>query len=145
MGGAHDRAYLIWSLTSSGLGTTISGSGNSGGYSAATPYARTAIDFRYGWAEDIWLSVSATGGAGTTLKAFLAAYDSQGNLVGAGTGIGTAPMVASLPSAPGAVAAFGGKHGGSGGSYFVLPEWGQIFWTIASGSMTGVEISLYGR
>lgn len=145
MGTAADRVYLIWSLTSSGLGTTISGSGNSGGYSTANPNARTAVDFRFGWADDLWLSVSATGGAGTTLKVYLAAYDAQGNLLGGGTGIGSAPMVAQIGTAPLSAVVFGGRHGGAGGSYFVLPEWGQVFWTIATGSMTGVEISLYGR
>lgn len=145
MGTAADHAYLIWSLTTSGLGTTLTTSGNSGGYSTANPNARTAIDFRFGWADDIWLSASATGGAGTNLIVILDAYDAQGNLFGGSTGLGQGtPMSVTLATAPLSKVTFGGRHGGAGGAYFVLPEWGQISWTL-TGSMTGCEISLYGR
>lgn len=139
MGTAADRVYLIWSLTSSGLGTTLTTSGNSGGYTATGVPQRTTVDLRYGWGDDYWLSVFATGGAGTGLVAQLDAYDDQGNLFPA---ILTATSVA---SAPGHAVVFGGRHGGGGtGTYFVAPEYGRISWAL-TGTMTGVEIALYGR
>lgn len=133
-----DSVRLIWSLSSSGLSTTISGSGNSGGWSAANPNHESDVDLR--WTDDVWLSVSAAGGAGTSLKVLLNAYDDLGTLFGGTAGL----LPVTLAAAPGSAVAFGGRHGGGGGSYFVLPAWGQISWTI-SGSMTGVEIALYAR
>ena len=134
------RSYLIWSLTSSGIGTTITTSGNSGAYTASNLNARTAVDLRYGWADDIWLSVFATAGTGTSLIAQLDSYDDQGNLF---TGTLVATTVA---SAPGKAVVYGGRHSGGAvaGTYFVLPEWGRISWAL-TGTMTGVEIALYGR
>jgi hypothetical protein len=134
-----DSVRLIWSLANSALGTTITTSGNSGSYTATAQNNRTAVDLRR--IDDVWLSVIAGGGAGTALTVYLDAYDDQGNLW---TG-SNAMLSATLASAPGQKAVFGGRHGGGGsGSYFVLPEWGRISWTL-TGSMTGTEIALYGR
>lgn len=132
-------ARLIWSLTSSLPATSITTSGNSGAYSAANPSARTAVDLRR--VSDVWLSVFATAGSGTALTVNLDAYDDLGNLW---TGA-NALMSVTLASAPGQKAAYGGRHAtGSGSAYFVAPEWGRISWAL-TGTMTGVEIALYGR
>ena len=136
-----DSVRLLWSLTSNGPATSINTSGNSGLYTAtpAPGNPRTAVDLRR--VDDVWLSVYATGGAGTALTAYLDAYDDQGNLW---TG-SNALLSVTLASAPGQKAVFGGRHGGGGsGSYFVAPEWGRISWAL-TGAMTGVEIALYGR
>lgn len=138
-----DRSFLIWSLANSGAGTTLSANGNSGSYSTANPNARTAVDLRY--ADDLWLSVIAAGGAGTSLKAQLNMYDDQGNLFQFVTG--TTPLLgtAAITAAPGQSIIFGGRHGGGGsGNYLVAPEWGQVAWTV-TGTFTGVQIALYGR
>jgi hypothetical protein len=139
-----DSARLIWSLTAAGLpaGTTISGTGNSGAW-GANPSLRTPVDLRR--VDDIWLSVNAGGGAGTTLKVQLNLYDGQGNLFQFITG--TTPLLGvTVASAPGQAIAFAGRHAGGGSSSYVVPsEWGQVAWTISSGSMTGAEIAVYGR
>jgi hypothetical protein len=140
----NQPAKLIWSLASAGPATTISGAGNSGGWSSAglTPNARSAVDLRF--ADDFWLSAIAAGGAGTNLKVQLNFYDALGNLFQFSTG--TTPLFGvTVASAPGQAIAFAGRHGGGGSSSYLMPsEWGQIAWTI-TGSMTGVEIELYGR
>lgn len=139
---ADSPVRLIWSLAASGIGTTITTSGNSGGYATPgpppwTPNAETAVDLR--WTDDVWLSVSATGGSGTALTAQLDAYDDLGNLFPA------LLPVTLTPAPPGHAVAYGGRHGGGGaGSYFVLPAWGRVSWAL-TGTMTGVEIALYGR
>jgi hypothetical protein len=140
-----DSVMLLWSLTDQGLstGTTISATGNSGGYNALTPNACSAVDLRH--ADDYWLSVIAAAGVGTNLKVQLNLFDAQGNLFQYITG--TTPLLGvTVASAPGQAIAFAGRHGGGGsGNYIVPSSWGQIAWTIATGSMTGVEINLYGR
>jgi len=138
-----DSVRLIWSLNSNTAApaTAITTSGNSGPYTAApAPQStRTAVDLRR--IDDVWLSVYATSGAGTALTVYLDAYDDQGNLW---TG-SNALLSLTLASAPGQKAVYGGRHGGGGsGTYFVAPEWGRVSWTL-TGSMTGVEIALYGR
>lgn len=139
-----DSVRLIWSLTAAGLptGTTISAAGNSGGYTASTPNSRTAVDVRR--VDDLWLSAAAAGGAGTNLKVQVNFYDDLGNLFQFVTG--TTPLLGlTVASAPGQAIAFAGRHGGGGaGNYVVPPEWAQVAWTV-TGSMTGVEIALYGR
>jgi hypothetical protein len=138
-----DSARLIWSSSQSGAGTTISGAGNSGAYSATPTNIRSAVDLRR--VDDIWLSVNATAGAGTTLKVQVNFFDDQGNLFQFITG--TTPLLGvSVASAPGQAIAFAGRHGGGGSGNYVVPsEWGQVAWTIGASSMTGVEIALYGR
>jgi hypothetical protein len=134
-----DSVKLIWSLTSNGPATSITASGNSGLY-AATPnpgVPRTAVDLRR--VDDVWFSVYAAGGAGTALTVWLDTYDSQGNLW---TGAGQSPLSLTLASAPGQLAVYGGMHANA--TYFALPEWGRVSWTL-TGTMTGVEIALFGR
>lgn len=135
-----ESVRLIWSLTASGLGTAITTSGNSGGWQTGqvTQSAVTPVDLRR--VDDVWLSAFAAGGDGTSLTVYLDAYDDQGNLW---TGT-TALLSVTLSAAPGQKAAFGGRHGGGSGSYFVAPEWGRVSWAL-TGTMTGVEIALYGR
>lgn len=133
-----DSVRLIWSLASSGKGTTITTSGNSGAPLTGQPTQNdvTAVDLRR--ADDLWLSVSAAGGSGTALTAQLDAYDDLGNL------FPQLLKVTLTPAPPGQAVAFGGRHGGGGSSYLVLPEWGRVSWAL-TGTMTGVEIALYGR
>jgi hypothetical protein len=129
-----DSVRLIWSLTSSLPATSIATSGNSGLYTATAQNARTAVDLRR--VDDVWLSVSATAGAGSAATIQLDGYDDQGNLF-------AQLLKVTLASAPGTAVAFAGRHSGST-SYLVLPEWGRVSWAL-TGSMTGVEIALYGR
>jgi hypothetical protein len=135
-------ARLIWSLASNGPATAITASGNSGAYTA-TPnpgVPRTAVDLRR--VDDVWLSVYAAAASGTTpsITVSLGAFDDQGNLFGG------LLAVTALTAAGGNVA-FGGRHGGGSGSYFVLPDWGRIAWVVTgtTPSFTGLEIALYGR
>lgn len=143
---------VVWSLTASGLGTTITAAGNSGGYTAASPTvlnapnARTPVDLRY--VDDIWLSCIATGAVtGTTpsLVVSLGMFDDLGNLFPTLLAV---PAVTTAGSA-GAKVAFAGKHGTGGGAsaYLVPSEWGQVAWTVSgtTPSFSGVEITLYGR
>jgi hypothetical protein len=138
-----DSARLLWSLTSNGPATAITTSGNSGAYTA-TPgpgIGRTAVDLRR--ADDLWLSAYAAGGAGSNLKVQLNFYDDLGNLFQFITG--TTPLLGvTVASAPGQGVSFAGRHGGASGAYLVSSEWGQIAWAL-TGTMTGVEIALYGR
>lgn len=133
-----DSVRLIWSLTSNGPATAITTSGNSGAYTAAPNpgVPRTAVDLR--WADDVWLSVNATAGSGTTATVQLDGYDDQGNLF-------PQLLKVTLASSPGQAVAYAGRHGGGGsGTFLVLPEYGRISWTL-TGTMTGVEIALYAR
>ena len=144
---ADDSTWLIWSLTASGLGTTLTANGNSGSYTATAQNARTSVDLRR--VDDVWLSVSVGTVTGTTptLKVFLNAYDDQGNLYGQGaTPLLVAPGSGSI-NAAGVTAVFGGRHAGSSGAYFVLSEWGQVSWQVTGTTpvFSGVEIALYAR
>ena len=144
---------VVWSLAASGLGTTITAAGNSGGYTAASPTvlnapnARTPVDLRY--VDDLWLSCIVTGTIGgtatPTLIVSLGAFDDLGNLF---PSLLTLAGVTATGSA-GAKVAFAGKHGTGGGAsaYIVPPEWGQVAWTVSgtTPSFSGVEITLYGR
>lgn len=139
MSDVDDRAKLLWRLSGSGLGTTLTASGNSGGFTPGVNVA-SAIDLRR--VTDLALMVYCAGSvAGTTpaLVASLGIYDAAGNLF---------PSVLSTASlsATGGKAAYGGLFTG-GTSQIVFPEWGQIAWAITgtTPSFVGVEISLYGR
>lgn len=138
-----DSVRLIWSLTSAGLatGTTISAAGNSGGYTASTPNARSAVDLRR--VDDLWLSVYVGGitGSPAAVTVSLNGFDDLGNsfALGSLTGISTAGAKGPL---------FVGRHGAasSATAYAVFPEWGQVAWISPSpGTLTGVEICLYAR
>lgn len=141
-----ESVRLIWSLTASGLGTAITAGGNSGPFNELqpTPNAVTLVDLRR--VGDVSLSVWAGGVSdGASLTVTLSAFDDQGNLFGPFL---TVPAVTAA-GAGGAQIAFGGRHGPGSQTapYFVLPEWGQIAWTVSGTdpSLTDVEIALYGR
>lgn len=141
-----DSVKLIWSLSASALGTTISAAGNSGTWPTIQPQpirnAVTPVDLRR--ADDMWLSVIAAGGAGTSLKVQLNFYDDLGNLFQFSTG--TTPLFGvTVAAAPGQAIVFAGRHGAAGGSYLVASEWGQVAWSATAYPFTGVEIALYGR
>jgi hypothetical protein len=137
-------AKLLWSLTASGL-TTISGSGNSGGWEGGgagdiLPQADFESAVKLRDVLDVGLYVSV--GAVTSSPAFqvqLDLFDSLGNLYA------QVLKTASL-SAPGSAApVFAGLHGPTAGTYLILPEWGRVSWTCTGGTVTGTEIELYGR
>jgi hypothetical protein len=138
-------AKLLWSLAASGTGTTISGSGNSGGWEGngpgdILPQADFEGSIRLRDVLDVGLYVSV--GAVTGSPAFqvqLDVFDSLGNLY--------AQLIktASLSAAGSAAPVFGGLHGAGASAYLVLPEWGRLSWTCTGGSVTGTEIELWGR
>lgn len=134
-------AKVIWSLAYSGLGTTISGAGNSGGWSntGTTPNQLTNLDLRF--VDDMALYVFVTSVTTTpTFKVQIDGYDDLGNLA--------APALAAtanIVAAGAAVPVYVGKHGGASGNFVVLPAWGRVSWTCTGGSVNGVEIVLWGR
>lgn len=145
MSNLYPRSKLLWSLTASGLGTTISAAGNSGSWAGNGPGDilpqadfETPVDLRD--IQDVALMVYV--GAVTsspTMKVGLDFYDDLGNLfanvlqTAAITGTGTTI----LP---------GGLHGYSSATYLVLPSWGRVNWSaVSGGTFTGVEIALFGR
>jgi hypothetical protein len=141
----YPRARLLWSLTASGPGTTISAAGNSGSWAGNGPGAilpqtnfETAVDLRD--VCDVALMVSA--GAVTsspTMKVGLDVYDAAGNLYA--NILQTAAITAA-----GATILAGGLHGYGSGTYLVLPSWGRVNWSaVSGGTFTGVEIALFGR
>ena len=147
---AEDPARLIWSLSNSGLGTTISAAGNSGAWQAPgvppwTPNALTPIDLRY--VEDVWMTVATTtiGGTGSpSLTLSLNVFDDKGHLFNAYAFSSGGILTASVLTAQVSL----GKHGSAASAYIVFPEWGQVSWTIggtATPTFPGTEISLYGR
>jgi hypothetical protein len=138
-------AKLLWSLAASGLGTAISGSGNSGGWEGAgagdiLPQADFESAVRLRDVTDIALYVSV--GAITGSPAFqvqLDAFDSLGNIYL------QLAKTASLSAAGSAAPVFGGLHGAGASAYLILPEWGRVSWTCTGGTVTGTEIELWGR
>lgn len=140
MGNYDGRARLLWRQSTSGDGTTLTASGNSGGYSASAALA-SAVDLR--WTTDLALMVYVAGavsGTNPSLVVNLNTYDASGNLF--------SPVMATAAitgSASGKVA-YGGLYSG-GANQIVFPEWGQIAWVLTgtNPSFAGVEISLYGR
>lgn len=140
MSDVDDRAKLIWRLSSSGFGTTLTANGNSGGFTPGVNLA-TAVDLRR--VTDIALMVYVAGAVtGTTpsLVVNLDIYDVVGNLFPAA--LSTAAITA---TASGKIA-YGGLFSG-GTAQIVFPEWGRISWAVTgtTPSLAGVEISLYGR
>jgi hypothetical protein len=130
---------LIWSLTNTKLGTTITADGNSGGYTPGVNLA-TAVDLRD--ITDVWLSVyvkGAVSGGAPSLVANLDVYDAQGNLFPAV--LSTVAITATTTGK----SVSGGLHSG-GANALVLPAWGRVSWTAGTTpSFAGVEISLFGR
>jgi hypothetical protein len=145
MSNLYPRSKIIWSLAASGLGTTISGSGNSGNWAGAGPGDilpltdfETAVDLRD--IQDVALFVNV--GGTTSSPAFLVqldVYDDAGNLYL------QVLKTASLSATGSAAPVYAGLHGGSASSYLVLPSWGRVSWTCTGGTVTGTSILLYGR
>lgn len=135
-----DSARLIWSLNSSGKGTTISAAGNSGGYDATQTNIRSAVDLRR--ADDLELMVYVTGKTSTpTFTVGLGIFDDLGNLYQP-TAFQVTPTLTSVPV--GSLLAIG-RHAGTAGTYVTLPDWAQVYWTCSGGTVTGVEIAVYVR
>ncbi len=137
MSDEDNRAKILWRLSQSGLGTTLTASGNSGSYTAANINAATAIDLRR--VTDLALMVYCSGTASGSLTVSLGIYDAAGNLF-------PTVLSAAALTATGGKVAYGGLFTG-GASQIVFPEWGQVAWAVTGGtpSFTQVEISLYGR
>jgi hypothetical protein len=145
MSNLYPRSRILWSLAASGIGTTISGSGNSGGWEGAGPGDilpqadfETAVDLRD--IQDVALLVNV--GGITSSPAFqvqLDVYDDAGNVYL------QLIKTASLAAAGSAAPVYGGLHGGAASSYLVLPSWGRVSWTCTGGTVTGTSILLYGR
>ena len=145
MSNLYPRSRVLWSLAPSGLGTTISGAGNSGGWQGDTPGDdvpqvdfETAVDLRD--IQDVALLVTV--GGITSAPAFqvqLDVLDDAGNLYA------QVLKTASL-SAPGSAApVYAGLHGGAASSYLVLPSWARVSWTCAGGTVTGVASIFLSR
>lgn len=132
---------VVWSLASSGLGTTLTAAGNSGGW-ANIPNVESAVDLRY--VDDVAVTAAVTGTVtGTTpaLNVQLDLFDAIGNLI-LQVGKLTSALTATAQSSMFSV----GKHAGTG--QVVLSSWGRISWTVtgtASPTFGGVEISVFGR
>lgn len=138
MSNLYPRAKLIWSLSGSGIGTTLAAGGNSGGWSNANPNAESAVDLRD--VTDVMLMVSVGGVTGTpAFVAQLDLFDDLGNLY--------AGLIATTAlAAAGVKTAAGGINGPTTGTYLVFPSWGRVSWSgLSSTSVTGTEIALYGR
>lgn len=129
----YPSARTLWTLSSSGLGQTLTASGNSG----ATPISLMDI-------TDVWLAVyagSASSGTNPTLLVQLDVQDPDGNWF---------PQVAKtaqLTSAPNFASVSAGLHIASTGS-MVLPQYCRVAWTVggtASPTFPQVSISLIGR
>jgi hypothetical protein len=145
MSNQYPYSKVLWSLAASGLGTTISGSGNSGTWGGAGSgdwpplvSAETPVDLRN--VQDVALLVYV--GAVTSSPSFLVqldVYDDAGNLYV------QLIKTATLAGAGAAAPVYGGLHGGAASSYLVFPRWGRVSWTCTGGTVTGVSIFLYGR
>lgn len=145
MSNLYPRSRVLWTLAPSGLGTTIAGSGNSGGWQGFPPGQdvppldfAASIDLRD--IQDVALFVNV--GAITSTPALvvqLDLFDDAGNMY-------AQVMKTATLSAPGSAApVYAGIHGGSASSYLVLPSWGRVSWTCTGGTVTGTSIFLYGR
>lgn len=140
----EDRAKLIWSLSPSGTPATISAAGNSGtwGDSPTASYPSSPVGMSP--ASDFQLMVYVTGKTSTpTFAVQLGYYDSLGNLF-----TPTALLLAvAVTTVPAQAELNAGARAGSGGSsvYFAFPAYGQVSWTCTGGTVTGVNIDLWGR
>lgn len=136
----EDRAKLLWSLAGSGLGTAISAAGNSGGYGDTPPAPFPSSAISCGMCADIQLLINVGGVTSTpTFKVQVGYYDSQGHLFQP-TGLATANITAA-----GQTILNAGSRGGAAGTYFIFTEFMQVSWTCSGGSVTGVQIELWGR
>lgn len=131
---------LIWSLSGSGLGTTISASGNSGPYLFTAPAGFGSSPVDLGNATDLALYVYAAGKTGSpSVTVSLNAFAAGGQVF-------TLMSTAAITNSGAATPVFGGLHGPTAGTYFISPHWGQVAWAYTgTGNLSGVEISLIGR
>lgn len=143
MSNLYPYAKKLWTLASSGLGTTLAANGNSGGWQGDTPPVIDEINFETAIQlrdiTDVLLMVNI--GAVTsspTMKVGLDVFDDAGNMW-------PAVLQTSAITAPGAVPLLaGGLYSSSPG--LVLPEWGRVSWSsLSGGTFTGCSITLYGR
>ena len=143
MGVYEDRSKLLWTLGGAGTGTTLSANGNSGtwGDTAPADFPSSAVDL--GLASDFQLMVYVTAKTSTpTFLVGLGYYDNLGNLF-APTAL---QVTVTLTSVPATAVLNAGVRAGSGGStYFAFPEYGQVYWQVSGGSVTGVNINLWGK
>lgn len=143
MGAYEDRAFLIWSLSGSGLGTTINAAGNSGNWAIPGQNSDYFTPVNLGPFTDLALLVHCGTPTGTTpgLVVQVDMYDDQGNLY---------PQVmktASITAAGSAAPVYAGLRGGAAGIYVVFTTWGRVSWSLTGTSpvFPGVEIQLLGR
>ena len=123
---------LLWGLTPSGLGTTLTASGNSG----STPISLHQV-------TDVWLAVYVAGtatGTTPTLNVQLDVADSDGNWF---------PQVAQtvqLTSTPNYSSISCGLHIAGAGS-MLLPRFCRVAWIVGgtTPAYPKTSISLYGR
>ncbi|MFJ6215010.1 hypothetical protein ACIQGZ_16990 [Streptomyces sp. NPDC092296] len=130
MGGSYNPvAGILWTLSGSGLGTTLAASGSSG-------------PIGVGDMADLWLAVTVDGdpeGDGPTLDVGVDVQDADGNWY-------PVAGVEQLVSDPGGAFVSVGLHM-PGAAAVVLPQWCRVSWTLggADPAYPGVSISLYGR
>lgn len=143
MGIYEDRAKLLWSL-GGGEATTISANGNSGTWGDVAPASFPSSAIPMGSASDFQLMVYVNGKTLTpTFTVSLGYYDSKGNLFTSSA----LSLPVTVTTVPATAALNAGVRAGSGGSstYFAFPEFGQVAWTISGGTVTGVNIELWGK
>lgn len=135
MSGAYNPvARTLWTLSGSGLGTTLTASANSGPISV-------------GSVADLWLAVAVTGtptGTSPTLDVALDVQDPDGNWYPAVAKIGQ------LTTTAGRGTAYAGLHMPnvtSTSAALVLPQWCRVAWTLGGTTpgYPGASISLVGR
>lgn len=141
MGNVDGSPQLIWSLATSGLGTSISGAGNSGGLTyPQTSGSGPTSPVNLGRWSDVTIYAYCTGVASSpTWTVSLDVFDDQGTLIPgvltlAGVTAANSPKTGSI-----------GIHGPTAGTYLVLPQFGRVSWTLPSGSVSGAQISVWGR
>lgn len=135
MSGTYNpAARTLWTLSGSGLGSTLSASGNSGLVSV-------------GAVADVWLAVTVTGtptGTTPTLDVGIDVQDPDGNWY---PGVA---KITQLTTSAGRGTAYAGLHMpvvASTSAALVLPEWCRVSWTLGGTSPVypGTSISLVGR
>jgi hypothetical protein len=135
---ATPSATRLWTLSGSGLGQNIAGSGSSdpNGWQANTD-RHSNVDLRD--VADVWLAVAVSSiSASTSIQVQLDFFDNDGNVYGAQL------QLAAALTATGVSSVAGGLHIAS--KSLVLPEWGRVSWTVTGASPAIVaDISLFGR
>lgn len=129
----NPTSRALWTLSASGLTTTLSASGNSG---STTPISLREV-------TDVWLAVFVAGtstGTSPTLDVQLDVQDADGNW------FLQVAKTTQITAGPGSSSVSCGLHIASTGS-MVLPRYCRVAWTL--GGTTPVfpksSISLFGR